>query len=209
MAPITEVVLITLVPDADYTAITESVAILSRQPGCLAVRASRLREEVSKVHYFIDWDSVSSHYAFARNKEVYAPFRALVGSVMEAYAPPYHVPLGPYPLDVFDAGVVMVGKAWFPVEREDVEAAFEESAKLLREKGGDGFTGHVAQGWSLEEGIVFKGEQSRVFLFVVGWTSSEAYLKFRGSKVFGEVFSGVTGLETLRELEICSVDIKA
>ncbi|KAI1426603.1 hypothetical protein F5Y12DRAFT_741695 [Xylaria sp. FL1777] len=223
MAPVTEVVYIILMPNADYGAIEESVKIMARQPGCLTARASRLQEEPDKVHCFIDWDSVDSHLAFARNKEVYGPFRALVGTVMAGFAPPYHVELSPYPPTVFDggatprrgkrSGVVMIGKAWFPggpaltaEETEAVTAAFGTFVKALRDRGVKGFTGRVAHGWSLEDGILYQGQESRVFVFAVGWESIEAYLRFRDSAQFRDIGSVMTSLNKLEELEYCSIN---
>ncbi|GAW14527.1 hypothetical protein ANO14919_039300 [Xylariales sp. No.14919] len=215
MAPVTEVVLLTLVPNADYAAITESAKILARQPGCLAVRTSRLHDARDKVHYFIDWDSVASHLAFARNGDVYAPFRALVGSVMAAYAPPYHVALAPYPPAVFggdgDGGrAVMVGKAWFPAARTDgVAEAFAAFVGVLGERGRAlGFAGRAAGDWALEEEILYKEVKSRVFLFVVAWEGVEAYVRFRGSEEFKSLLAPIAGLRGLRELDICLVDLR-
>ena len=217
MAPVTEVVLVTLLPNADYSPILESVEILARQTGCLAVRASRLHEEPDKVHYFIDWDSVDSHYAFVRNKEVYAPFLALAGSVMADFAPPYHVPLAPYPPAGFESGelrdgsdgAVMIGKAWFPgggeLTVEDMESVSEAFGILLKTLGERDieFTGQASRGWSLEDDISYKGESSQIFLFAVKWHSIESYIAFRQSEEFGEICSAITSLKKLRELELC------
>ncbi|KAI0538090.1 hypothetical protein GGR58DRAFT_469452 [Xylaria digitata] len=220
MTPATEVVLLTLTPNADYSLITKSAQILARQPGCLAVRTSRLHQELDKVHYFIDWDSVDSHLAFARNKDVYVPFRELVGSVMAGYAPPYHVSPSPCLSAVFDGdemrnGVVMVGKAWFPggaeftsEQMEDVAEAFRTFTKALGDRGFAGFTGHVAGGWSLEDGIPYKGRKSRVFIYAVRWQSTETYLRFRDSEDFRTISSSIAGSGGLRELEICLVNTR-
>ncbi|KAI0456468.1 hypothetical protein F5B21DRAFT_502365 [Xylaria acuta] len=116
MGPVTEAILLTLASDVDFDVIIESAKILARQPGCLAVRTSRLLDEPdtnTKAHHFIDWDSVDSHMAFARDKDVYQSFRDLVGTVMAGYDPPYHVALEPDLPDVVDRAAV-VGKAWFP-----------------------------------------------------------------------------------------------
>ncbi|KAI0425421.1 hypothetical protein F5Y09DRAFT_321797 [Xylaria sp. FL1042] len=219
MAPVTEVVLLTLVSDKHYTAygaVMESVKILAQQPGCLAVRASRLLEQPDKIHYFIDWDSVDSHFAFARNKDAYAPFRAVVNSFMGDYAPPYHVSLSPFPPAVFnqggDEGVVMILKAWFPggqeltaEETKAVSEAFATFGKSLRNREVEGFSGQVAQGWSLEDKILFKGEESRVFMFAAGWESWRTNLNFSQNH-FKEMSAGVTNLRKLRTLDICSIN---
>ncbi|KAI0863845.1 hypothetical protein F4860DRAFT_467976 [Xylaria cubensis] len=215
MSPVTEVVLLTLVPDADYAVITESAQIMAQQPGCLFVRTSRLLREPDrsyKVHYFIDWDSVDSHMAFARNKTVYGPFRALVGTVMAGYAPPYHVVFEPYSLHVFD-GVCMVGKMWFPPPRDGESGpSGEEKAGALKmfldaskAKGGL-VDGRCGGGWSLEDDIVYKGEKSRVSLFIVGWGSVEDCVRFRNSGEFREAVAGIEAVRGLRGLEICVVD---
>ncbi|KAI0546551.1 hypothetical protein F4679DRAFT_557158 [Xylaria curta] len=211
MGPVTEVVLLTLVPDADYAVITESAQIMARQPGCLFVRTSRLLREPDnddgsyRVHYFIDWDSVDSHMAFARNKDVYGPFRTLVGTVMAGYAPPYHVALEPR---VFE-GVCMVGKAWFPPGDGDVDEeaskALEMFVGALRAKA-QGFNGRVGSAWSLENEIMYQGEKSRVFFFVVGWDSVETCAGFRDSEDFKEAIAGISALGGLRGLEFCIVD---
>ncbi|KAI3330853.1 hypothetical protein F4824DRAFT_326172 [Ustulina deusta] len=220
MAPVTEVVLLTLVPNADYGPIAESLKILARQPGCLAARASRLHHDPAQVHYFIDWETVDSHLAFARNQPVYAPFRALVGSVMAAFHPPYHVRLSPFPPDVFDGAgagtgraVAMVGKAWFPgpsglaaAEMEGAADAFAAFVRALGERGVEGLTGRVAHGWSVEDAIAEKGGPSRVFLFAVGWDCVEAYLRFRDSGQLAEIGSVMTGLKKLVQLEMCVVN---
>ncbi|KAI1361488.1 hypothetical protein F5Y08DRAFT_330780 [Xylaria arbuscula] len=223
MAPVTEIVLLTLISNADYSPIIESVKILALQPGCLAVRVSCLHEEPDKVHYFIDWDSVESHFVFARNKEVYAPFRALVGSVMADFTPPYHVPLAPNPLTVFgealrgdcdDDNAVMIGKAWFPgigeftaEEMEGVFGAFERFVRALTDGNFEGFSGRVARGWSLEDGISYEGDSARVFLFAVKWDSIKSYTAFRQCDKFGEVCSAMTGLNKQRGLEMCLVNL--
>ncbi|KAI0444256.1 hypothetical protein F4803DRAFT_573250 [Xylaria telfairii] len=59
-AAVTEVVLLILVPEADYDIVRESARILAR------------------VHYFIDWDSVDEHMAFARDTAVYRPWKRLL-----------------------------------------------------------------------------------------------------------------------------------
>ncbi|KAI0817092.1 hypothetical protein GGR55DRAFT_3288 [Xylaria sp. FL0064] len=219
MAPVTEVVLLTLVPDEHHTAygaIKESVRILAQQPGCLAVRASRLLERPDELHYFIDWDSVDSHFAFARNKDAYAPFRAIVNSFMAGYASPYHVSLSPFPPAAFDqggeAGTVLVLKAWFPggqeltaEEMDAVAEAFANFEKALSDKGVEGFNGRVAQGWSLEDKILFNGEENRVFLFAAGWESWETNSSFC-TKKFKEMSSGIAGLKKLRILDVCSIN---
>ncbi|KAI1749457.1 hypothetical protein F4782DRAFT_513251 [Xylaria castorea] len=223
MGPVTEVVLLTLVPDADYAVVTESAKIIARQPGCLAVRTSRLLCEPdnnnssssNRVHYFIDWDSVDSHTAFARDKDVYQPFRDLVGTVMAGYAPPYHVALEPYPPAVFDGGgVAMVGKAWFPprggesdsAEEEEEEASTALDTFVEALKGtARGFDGRVGKAWSLEDGIMYKGEKGRVLFFAVGWDSVEACARFRDSADFTEAVAGVSAVYGLRGLEICLV----
>ncbi|KAI1124642.1 hypothetical protein F5Y10DRAFT_248949 [Nemania abortiva] len=223
MAPVTEVVLLTLAPGADYGAIIESAKTIARQRGCLAVRTSRLHDEPDKVHYFIDWDAVESHLAFMRDAPVYGAFLERLGAVMTGYAPPYHVELTPFPPVVFDggrlnarneAGGVMVGKAWFPGagkgegEEEEVSTAFAAFVGVLKDRALRGFTGDVAKGWSVESDILFKGEPSRVFLFAVGWDSVEACVRFRDSADFGEAMSAISGLQGLRELEVCIVSVK-
>ncbi|KAI0401805.1 hypothetical protein F4802DRAFT_396663 [Xylaria palmicola] len=221
MAPVTEVVLITLKPDADYSLIAESARILARQPGCLAVRTSRLRGEPDKVHYFIDWVSVGAHLAFARDAAVYAPFRALVGTVMAGFAPPYHVvPLlllseeDARPADVLGGAAALVGKAWVaadrartPSARERASAAFGALLAGLRERAPAGYLddGRAAAGWSVEEAIAHRAGASRVFFFAVGWDGAEACARFRASRDFGEVVGGIRGLEGMRELEVCVV----
>ncbi|KAI1352398.1 hypothetical protein F5Y01DRAFT_279992 [Xylaria sp. FL0043] len=219
MPPVTEVVLLTLVPDEHHTAdsaIKESVKILAQQPGCLAVRASRLLERPDELHYFIDWDSVDSHFAFARNKDAYGPFRAIVNSFMAGYASPYHVSLSPFPPTVFDQGgeegTVLVLKAWFPggqeltaEEMEAVSEAFAIFERALRDKGVEGFDGRVAQGWSLEDKISFQEEENRVFLFAAGWESWEMNLNFC-AKQFKEMSPGIADLKKLRILDVCSIN---
>ncbi|KAI3316814.1 hypothetical protein HD806DRAFT_541888 [Xylariaceae sp. AK1471] len=225
MAPVTEVVLMTLVPDADYNLILESAKIMAQQPGCLTVRTSRQHQDPNKAHFFIDWDSVDSHMVFARNKEIYGPFRELVGTFMAGYAQPYHVSLSPYPpaaLDHHNQGggagksrVAMVGQAWFPSGDDDlvgkgkgeekVSRAFEAFVEALNPKSSEGFSGEVSQGWSLEEDIRNKDETGRVFFFAVGWDSFEAYERFRDSEDFEKIMSVVSGLEGLRDLELWGV----
>ncbi|KAI0188358.1 hypothetical protein EV127DRAFT_471355 [Xylaria flabelliformis] len=214
MSPVTEVVLLTLVPGADYAVITESAQIIARQPGCFFVRTSRLlcEPDGDRVHYFIDWDSVDSHMAFARNKAVYEPFRALVGTVMAGYAPPYHITFEPYSLYVFD-GVCMVGKMWFPPPRDGESGpSGEETAEALKmfldaskAKGGL-VDGRCGGGWSLEDDIIYKGEKSRVSLFIVGWGSVEDCVRFRDSEELMEAVAGIEALRGLRGLEICIID---
>ncbi|KAI1740131.1 hypothetical protein F4680DRAFT_121210 [Xylaria scruposa] len=213
MGPVTEVVLLTLVPDADYAVITESAKIMARQPGCLFVRTSRLLCEPdngNKMHYFINWDSVDSHMAFARNRDVYGPFRDLVGTVMAGYAPPYHVVLESR---VFE-GVCIIGRMWFSPkgedsgpeeEEEEVAGAMKIFLDASKAKGGL-VDNRVGKAWSLEDGIVYKGEKSRVFFFVVGWDSVEACARFRDSEDFNEAVAGISTLRGLRDLEICIVD---
>ncbi|KAI1272922.1 hypothetical protein F5Y07DRAFT_402892 [Xylaria sp. FL0933] len=219
MAPVTEVVLLTLVPDEHSTAgsaIKESVKILAQQPGCLAVRASRLLERPDELHYFIDWDLVDSHFAFARNKDAYTPFRAIVNFFMAGYASPYHVSLSPFPPTVFDqggeSGTVLVLKAWFPggqaltaEEMDAVSEMFAAFGRVLRDKEVEGFNGRVAQGWSLEDNISFKGEENRVFLFAAGWESWETNSSFC-TKQFKEMSSGIADLKKLRILDVCSIN---
>ncbi|KAI0108730.1 hypothetical protein GGR51DRAFT_570393 [Nemania sp. FL0031] len=241
MAPVTEVVLLTLAPGADYGAIIESTKTIAAQPGCLTVRTSRLHDDPDQVHYIIDWDAVESHLAFARNEAVYGPFLQRFGEVALGFAPPYHVGIKPFPPVVFDGGelggedkdkdkgeggVVLVGKAWFPgsakgegeeKEREGgegdgggegVEGAFAKLVKMLGDKVVQGFTGSVAQGWSLEKDIAFMGEPSRVFLFAVGWDCIEACERFRRSSDFEEAVAAIEGLSGLRGLEVCVVSVK-
>jgi hypothetical protein len=213
MTPVTEVVLLTLVPNADYNLIIESAKILAQQPGCLAVRTSRLHQDSDKVHYFIDWDSVESHQAFAFNDEVYYPFRELVGTVMAAYAQPYHVALSPYPPAALNhhqgqgstgkSKIAVVAQAWFPGGdgftpelAETVSRAFEAFTAALP----DGFSGEVASGWSLED-IRRKDELSRVFFFALGWESFDAYLRFRDEDRAKGVFALITKLKGLRGLD--------
>ncbi|KAI0875981.1 hypothetical protein GGS24DRAFT_499276 [Hypoxylon argillaceum] len=215
MAPVTEVVLLTLAPGADYAAITASAKTIAQQPGCLAVRTSRLHGEPHLVHYFIDWDAVESHHAFERNGAVYGPFLARLGAAMTGYAAPYHVALEPFPPAVFDGraegdgAVVVVGKAWFPGgaagREEAAAAAFAALVDGLR--GAPGFTGEVARGWSLESEVVREGGggRSRVFLFAVGWESVEAGVRFREEGEFGEA---VARMEGVGGLEVCLVNLQ-
>ncbi|KAI0470367.1 hypothetical protein F4859DRAFT_505386 [Xylaria cf. heliscus] len=213
MAPVTEVVLITLIPNADQAVLTESAKTVARQPGCRTVRTSRLHAEPDgeeRVHLFIDWDAVDYHRAFARNKEIYLPFRAHIGSIMAAHVPPYHVAFDPYPPSLLE-GVAVVGKAWFPghvdpgAKGGEVEGALEGFVGAVRGDRGLGFDGRVVKGWALEDEILYKGEKSRVFFFALGWESVEAGKGFRESGEFGSAVAGFEGVDGLRGLDISVV----
>ncbi|KAI8631970.1 hypothetical protein F5Y19DRAFT_381388 [Xylariaceae sp. FL1651] len=211
---VTEVVQMTLVPNADNSIIAESTKIMAEQKGCLAVRSFRWLEDPSRLEYFIDWDSIESHINFARNEEVYLPFRARIGSVMAAYNQPFHVPLPPYPPALLESqdgagksSVKAVGQAWFaggvgfPSERmESVSAAFQGFVDAVRGEQPVGFSGKVAAGWA-KETIVRKAEVFRLFFFVMGWDSVEAHTRYRDSDHYKQAISAITNLEDFNELE--------
>jgi hypothetical protein len=73
-SPVTEIVEMTLLPNANDGVIAESVRIIARQPGCRKVRTARERrgrEMPEKLYYFIDWDAIDAHLAFARDPVAY------------------------------------------------------------------------------------------------------------------------------------------
>ncbi|KAI1113368.1 hypothetical protein F5Y14DRAFT_213333 [Nemania sp. NC0429] len=213
MAPLTEVVIVTLKRDADMKTMASACASLGAQPGCLAVRTWRTHRDPDKVHFFISWDDIKSHRAFEAKTEVHRSVLRQLGEVMTSYKTPYHLALKPSsPAAVLgsgNSGVVLLAEAYFPGggsgerfaehEREKVSAAFDEFVDGF---GGAGFTGQVAGGWSLEGDIEHAGEGTRLFCFAVGWQSTEAALRFKDAGGFGKVVSWIAGWEGLKDVQV-------
>ncbi|GAP92004.1 hypothetical protein SAMD00023353_6100110 [Rosellinia necatrix] len=188
MAPVTEVVLLTLVPDAVHYLIDwdslESHRAFARGD-----------------HHHGDGDGNGD----GNGGSAYRRMWDLVCPVMAAHSAPFHVTFAPPALDgrrgtpttttaAAAAGAAAVytllGKVWCRAPGEgsadegkedadadtdaeaDVEAAFEgflaAATATAGGWGGGGGRG-VAAGWSLERDIAHGGVPCRVFAFVVGW----------------------------------------
>ncbi|KAI6086146.1 hypothetical protein F4821DRAFT_132565 [Hypoxylon rubiginosum] len=224
MAPVTELILAPINPAvsaAEVASILDaSTQTLLAQPGALRVRRSHVLEDPSKTRMFVDWESLEHHQAFAANAEIYGPFRAAMGPLVDANAgprvPPYHVEFVPFPpseLDVHAPGtkadVTELLHAYFPpdisdVERDNVERTVREFAVEIG-KFADGFTGEMTLGWTVEDDVKFKGEPCRVLVGVLGWTSVEAHMKVRDHEEFARVIPMLRNLERLKGMEMCHV----
>ncbi|KAI1142449.1 hypothetical protein F5Y05DRAFT_226894 [Hypoxylon sp. FL0543] len=227
MAPITEVAIIPLKPEADAAtidaALEANVATLLAQPGCQRVRTSRVHEDPSKLRIFADWDSAESQRAFAADPAARAPFLQRMAAIVDPGAgprrPPYHVELEPFPPAALNGTRGSGGTAKGPVSElltayfpADVgEAARAAATRTVREflakmaGFAAGITGETAVGWSAEADIEHKGEPCRVLLAVIGWASVEAHMKARETPQFEEIIPMVRGLEGLRGLEMVHV----
>ncbi|KAI1386523.1 uncharacterized protein F4822DRAFT_319280 [Hypoxylon trugodes] len=223
MAPVTELILLPLSPNASpetiSSVIATNTATLLAQPGCRRVRASRVHEDASKQRLFVDWDSLEQHRAFGSNDEEYGPFRARMAGIVDTSAgprkPPYHVEFAPAPPSVLDgsgrakAPVAEVLHAYFPSDvneqaRARIAGTVHEFVAELA-KFAEGYTREYAVGWTVENDLEFKGEKTRALLLVVGWTSVEAHFKGREDEGFAKIIPMIRGLEGLKGLEMCHV----
>ncbi|KAI1186514.1 hypothetical protein F5B17DRAFT_359924 [Nemania serpens] len=224
--PVTEIVLVTLKRDADMGTMADACASLGAQPGCLGVRTWREHRDPAQVHFVISWDDIQSHRAFERRIEVHRAVLGKLGEVMESFRPPYHVALRPAVAGVAgvlgsgsgsgNAGVAVLVQAYFPGDDGEKLAGYESEGERERERekvsaafktfvdgfDGDGFTGEVAEGWSVEDDIEHLGEGSRMFFFAVGWRSMEAALRFEDAGGFGELVSWIEGWDGLRDVRV-------
>ncbi|KAI1806659.1 hypothetical protein F4811DRAFT_509901 [Daldinia bambusicola] len=216
MAPVTELLSLTLKPDlpaAEAATILETTATtLVAQPGCLRARSSREHEDANAVRFFIDWESVSAHRVF-QETAAYAPFKARVrDAVVPPLQRPYHVEFEPFPVSALQHGaaattpVAEVLHIWFPGEYSDEQRA--RAAASVREfvdrmKGfAEGLTGEWALGWSVERDIEHDGAPSCVLVLILGWVSVEAHMKARDHPEFAKNIPLLKNLEGLKGLEM-------
>ncbi|KAI4869609.1 hypothetical protein F4820DRAFT_384667 [Hypoxylon rubiginosum] len=227
MAPVTEIILTPIKPDAPADVVASvldaNTQVLLAQPGCLRVRRSPVHEDPSKMRLFVDWASLDQHRAFAADAAVYGPFRAKMGPIVDAGSgagprvPPHHAAFTPFPPAVLDvqssatrAGVTEVLHAYFApdiseAQRSSVERTMREFVARVEPLAGGGMTGEVALGWTVEDDVQFKGEPCRALVGLLGWTGVDAHVKTREAEGFAEVVSMLRNLEGLKGLEMCHV----
>ncbi|KAI8957669.1 hypothetical protein F5Y11DRAFT_74197 [Daldinia sp. FL1419] len=220
MAPVTELISISLKPDlpsAEATSVVDATAAtLIEQPGCLRVRKSRLHEDSNEVRFFADWVDVAAHRTFEKT-EVYPPFRArVVGAVSTPPQRPYHANFEPYPPTVLNntgpdskTPVAEVIHIWFPADHpEDARQRASASAREFAHKlaqFAEGMTGETALGWSVENDIDHDGAPSSVLISILGWVSVEAHMKARDHPEFPKIIPLLRDLEGLKGIEITHV----
>ncbi|KAI1458049.1 hypothetical protein F4805DRAFT_155012 [Annulohypoxylon moriforme] len=227
MAPVTEFVLLPLKPDTAPESVTSviqaNIATLLAQPGCQRVRSSRTHEDPHKLRLFADWTSIDDHRAFAANTSVYGPFLQRMGPIIDASVfgpsnprrPPHHVEFSSWPPSALDGAgkgkspVAEVLQIYFAGDVSDsARASIEGTAKEFLEKlagSAKGMTRENALGWSVEKDVPFKGEPSRIFTAVVGWTSVEEHNKTRETEEFKQLIPMIRNLEGLKGMEMCHV----
>ncbi|KAI1470603.1 uncharacterized protein F4812DRAFT_271885 [Daldinia caldariorum] len=225
MAPVTELLSLTLKPDlpaAEAAAILDTTAAtLVAQPGCLRVRTARTHEDPHAVRVFVDWENVAAHRAFEKT-EAYAPFKARVRDAVAAPPQrPYHVEFDPFPVSALQNGtttttangtvssktpVAEVLHMWFPGDYTDEQRArAEASAREFvgkMEGFAEGLTGEWSIGWSVERDIEREGAPSSVLVGILGWVSVEAHMKARDHPEFAKNIPLLRDIEGLRGFDM-------
>ncbi|KAI0880882.1 uncharacterized protein GGS22DRAFT_173695 [Annulohypoxylon maeteangense] len=186
MAPVTEFVFSTLKPTSSPESINPIFATLKSQPGNQAVRSSPTTEDPSQIRLLIDWDAISSHFAF-RATDGYKAYLSSLAPHATAPSKILHAELTPFPPVVLDKSpVTEVLLVYFSPDADEV--ATLALAKVLAEKltAADiaGTTGLSAVGWSVEKDVVFKGEKTRALVVLLGWESVQAHETARDTDAF-------------------------
>ncbi|KAI1416749.1 hypothetical protein F5Y13DRAFT_100192 [Hypoxylon sp. FL1857] len=232
MAPVTEVAILPIKPDADAATVSSildtNIATLLAQPGCLRVRSSRVHEEPHKLRLFADWESLELHRAFGAKPDQTGPFLQRMGTIIDAAAagpgprkPPYHVEFAPFPPVALNGTAVTGGATaskgpvteiltmYFPSDVSEGmrDATAQTTREFVRKLGAfaDGFTGETAVGWSVETDVDYKGEPHRALVTVIGWTSVDEHMKVREHPEFAKIIPMIRGLEGVKGMEMVHV----
>lgn len=215
MAPVTEIADLALKPDAEWKDFMKSTAALIRsQPGCTRVRYATKHESADHLVMFIDWEDLSAHQTFA-DSAAYAPMLKGFDERLSSPAAPYHAAFEPFPPAVLDSDggegrtpVAEVMQAYFPADMDMVQqqAALFRIQQFIDETKtvAKGLTGQTAHSFALEE-RVFKGEQSRVLVGILGWESVEAHMAYRETDEFKNSIGLIRGMEGLKGVEVYHV----
>ncbi|KAI1463516.1 uncharacterized protein F4812DRAFT_446399 [Daldinia caldariorum] len=224
MAPVTEIVLHTLKPDADVESFYSAFSIIKEKSSARAIRASTVHEHPEQVGIFMDWDSAEAHHAF-RTREA-ASYNAFLDAARPhcAKLPPllFHAQLAPFPPAVLDnaggKGRTPVAQVLFMYFAPDADADGAETlaraqnfvAKLV---GGEfaGLTGESSLGWSVERDVDYKGEKARVLVVILGWESVQAHLEVRETDAWkdavGEFRGAVEGFKGYEAFHVTTKDL--
>ncbi|KAI1505285.1 hypothetical protein F5X99DRAFT_368900, partial [Biscogniauxia marginata] len=232
MAPATEMLQLTLKPEADRTALIADIAKKlhgSPASGLLRAQYAFTVEDPLKLRLALDWEDVSSSSSSPSLSAQLPPsFLEATGALAEAPRGPYYVALEPPAPQVLDnrggAGKAKVAELvhlYFPAEGDgrvgkeaDVAEAMRGFEKEIRGAAPEGFSGEIALGWVVDGAagaglLEYKGEPSRAFVLVVGWDSVDAHVRFRDTEAFARIIPLLRGLEGLKGSDMCHVSFQA
>lgn len=216
---VTEVANITLVANASTEVFDKAAKTILKQPGAVTFRSSRLVENSDSFRLFIDWENVEASRAFTKTK-AYKQLQKQIRPVVAKDPVYYHIAFDPSPPVVFDN---YQGKGESPFTEflnfffpsgngydEERKANVTETVTALLERTAptaEGFTGHTALGWGLEE-IQYMGAKHRVFAIGVGWETVEAHKTWMTTPAYAEFLPQLTGLDGLAGIEMRHVSSK-
>ncbi|KAJ4348834.1 uncharacterized protein N0V89_010212 [Didymosphaeria variabile] len=216
---VTEVANLTLAANASTEVFDKAAKVFLAQPGAVKFRSSRLVENSDSFRLFVDWETIEASHAFAKTK-AYKHLQKEIQHVLAKDPVYYHVAFEPSPPVVFDN---YEGKGESPFTEflnfffpggdgynSTREANVTETMTAILEKyapTADGFTGHTALGWGLDE-IAYMGAQRRVFAIGVGWESVEAHETWEKTPAYAEFLPQLLGLDSLIGIEMRHVSNK-
>ncbi|KAI1641175.1 Alpha/Beta hydrolase protein [Biscogniauxia mediterranea] len=221
MAPVTELLLLTLKPDTDRAALLSAIEEKLRSSNPPALGASKplraqhgfAHEDPLKLRLALDWADIPAPSASSASPLL----RSLLAAVVDddaAVAPgnPYYVAFEPPRPPVLDTPVVEMVHMYFPPARRaapDVESAIARFVAELRTGKAEGFSGEAAWGWVVggaaegEEALLpYKGEGCAAFVLCLGWESVQAHMRFRDTEEFQRCIPLIRGIEGLKGSEM-------
>ncbi|KAI0597774.1 Alpha/Beta hydrolase protein [Biscogniauxia sp. FL1348] len=200
MAPVTELLLLTLKPDTDRAALISSIeAKLRSSPGLPPLRAQYAftHEDPLKLRLALDWADIPPS----------SPFLSLDS---DADSVPYYVALDPPRPAVLDNNetntVVEMVHMYFPPARRGAPDVAAAVAAFVAQVRAPGFAGEAAWGWVVGSGgrdgeealLEYKGERCAAFVLCLGWESVQAHLRFRDTEEFQKSIPLIRGIEGLK-----------
>ncbi|KAI1491978.1 Alpha/Beta hydrolase protein [Biscogniauxia mediterranea] len=227
MAPVTELIHLTLKPDTDRAALLSSIEEKLRSAGAkkpLRAQHGFTHEDPLKLRLALDWADIPIPAPSASASSL---LRSLLAAVDDAVAAPrnnnhpyYYVAFEPPRPPVLDDRVVEMVHMYFPPARRgaaDVDGAVARFVAEMRtgtaeEKAVEGFSGEAAWGWVVGGGeregegkgglLPFKGEGCAAFVLCLGWESVQAHMRFRDTEEFQRCIPLIRGIEGLKGSEM-------
>ncbi|KAL3491290.1 hypothetical protein BJX62DRAFT_205544 [Aspergillus germanicus] len=169
--PVTEVVVLTVKPDADVDGPAEGLfSIIARQEGFRRLKWGRWEEDQNKVQLMINWDDISSHIAFTQSgadyQELFAGLTPLIAAAPEIF----HLQIDPDTINkILDDPIVELA-TFFLVGEGFEEAVTNTLAVGTKSEGCLGF----ARGPVVEELAYEDGPKGKAHYAAISWTSLEA-----------------------------------
>ncbi|KAI5925402.1 hypothetical protein F4810DRAFT_77870 [Camillea tinctor] len=216
MAPVTEILTLTLAPDTDQPTLLSSIeetlrAWQQQHEPLLRAQHAFTHEDPLKLRLAHDWADVPASSPLS---SLSSPGRGIA----EARGP-YHVafdPPQPRVLDTASPGaasrVTEMVHMYFPPARRgaaDVGDAVARFVAELRALDGRkiGFSGEAAWGW-VAGLLEYKGEDHAVFVLCLGWQSVKAHVEFRDTEDFQRSIPIMRGIGGLKGSEMAHVSLR-